>query len=207
MNTYPFENLFSYLAREYGHRDFTKEELTLARWPIPVKYLTASGLRAKRGRVYAMADLISYARLHAIAGEGIYQKKILRPSKILGLEKDTDGKIKVVHIAAGWIRPPFDMGNRENYGQLTFLCPFCGNLHFHGAGGPYFGDGDGDRIPHCLDHENPAFMRRDIQPLASQLAETWRISLTETEHFDLLGDMPAIIKKRLGHRKAERATA
>ena len=34
--------------------------------------------------------------------------------------------------------------------QLALRCPFCGELHYHGACGPEFGRGNGSRVPHCV---------------------------------------------------------
>lgn len=34
--------------------------------------------------------------------------------------------------------------------QLTFQCRYCRRLHYHGAVGPRFGEGDGHRVAHCL---------------------------------------------------------
>lgn len=33
--------------------------------------------------------------------------------------------------------------------DLAFVCPFCGNVHFHGVATPLFGGEDGHRIAHC----------------------------------------------------------
>src|SRR5436853_7283694 len=35
--------------------------------------------------------------------------------------------------------------------HLVIRCPWCGHLHWHGAGGPSApdGEGDGGRVPHC----------------------------------------------------------
>ena len=37
---------------------------------------------------------------------------------------------------------------RNDPGSLTFVCPACGNQHYHGAG-DVFGEGDGHRSSHC----------------------------------------------------------
>lgn len=209
MEVYPFENLFAFLAQEYGGRTLTRAELEQAGWPVPLHYLTPSGLKARKGGGYAVSDLVSYARLHSIPGEGIIKKTIIRPSRILAKERDpATGKISKIHIAAGFLLPVFPpQAQGESVGNLTFLCPFCGNLHFHGAGIGPFGDGDGERVPHCLDHENPAFMRRDIRALAKQLAPHWQFYLVETEFFDMLGDMPPAVKNRLSIRQRQGGTA
>jgi hypothetical protein len=34
--------------------------------------------------------------------------------------------------------------------QLAIRCPFCGEVHLHGAIGPALGAGDGLRSPHCV---------------------------------------------------------
>lgn len=188
MNDAPFENFLAHFARNYGSETLSRVELEQTGWPVPLPYLTASGLKPRKRTGYRVSDLIAYSRLHSIPGEGIIRKTIIRPSYILAKERDSiTGQYTVIHIAAGYSDP----------GCLTFLCPFCGNLHVHGTGPGGYGDGDGPRIPHCLDRDHPTFMRRDISPLAKQLAPHWQFNLTEVKHHDLLGDIPHSIKKRL----------
>lgn len=192
MQVTPFESLLFYLENQFPDRAFTEGELAALGWPVPLHYLTQSGLRASgRGRAYPVKDLIAYARLHAIPCEGIVKSAPIRPAKILG--KDTDlatGQIQAIRIAASYLAPA---GQGE--AVLAFLCPLCGNVHVYGAG-------DGYRPPHC-GNSNPAFLRRDIAPLAQKLAPNWLFHLVEAPAFDLAGDLPRFIKSRLSRRQPQ----
>lgn len=56
--------------------------------------------------------------------------------------------------------------------QLTFMCPFCGQRHWHGGGkSGEPGAGDGHRVAHCLwrrqDNDKGYFLREVVD---------WRLS-------------------------------
>lgn len=40
--------------------------------------------------------------------------------------------------------------SRQRPGQLIFRCPVCNKVHYHGGVTPYFGGGNGERVPHCI---------------------------------------------------------
>jgi len=71
-----------------------------------------------------------------------------RPAEILGWS-ESNGK-PVFEIACFRVNLPKQKDAPAYHGQLSFLCPFCGELHFHGAVGPGLGAGDGHRVAHCL---------------------------------------------------------
>jgi hypothetical protein len=39
--------------------------------------------------------------------------------------------------------------------QLAFWCDWCERLHYHGACGPEWGEGNGHRGAHCIDPASP----------------------------------------------------
>jgi hypothetical protein len=49
------------------------------------------------------------------------------------------------------------------FGQLSFRCPWCGEIHFHGAVGPSIGDGDGQRSPHCAAKNAQGYSLREVK--------------------------------------------
>ncbi len=66
-----------------------------------------------------------------------------KPAQILGHDGDDP-------IFAAYRRDKSRPGERTQHpGVLLFRCPACGNVHVHGAVGPDFGAGDGQRVAHC----------------------------------------------------------
>lgn len=69
---------------------------------------------------------------------------IKRVAEVLGCTL-VDGKPQIT-VAAFRTRPG---KMARGFGQLTFICPICGDQHFHGANGPEFGSTDGSHYADC----------------------------------------------------------
>lgn len=69
-------------------------------------------------------------------------------AEIFGHEISPDGVLCFI-VACFRVNLPQPGDDPRYQGQLVFRCPFCGDLHLHGAAGPNQGDGDGHRAPHC----------------------------------------------------------
>jgi hypothetical protein len=96
-----------------------------------------------------------------------------RPAEILGFEVILD--TPCFNIACYRVNHPTLDDDPHYEGQLAFVCPFCGDVHVHGAVGPGLGDGDGNRSPHCL---------------TRSLLNKGGYNLVEQEHHHAAGDLP-----------------
>ena len=96
-----------------------------------------------------------------------------RPAEIIGFE--VHGDTPCFCIACYRVNHPGPGDDSQYEGQLAFVCPFCGDVHFHGAVGPNRGDGDGNRSPHCL---------------TRSLLNRGGYNLVEQEHHYPAGDLP-----------------
>jgi len=101
-----------------------------------------------------------------------------RPAEILGFE--VLGDAPCFNIACYRVNHPGPKSDPLYEGQLAFVCPFCGDVHFHGAVGSRLGDGNGNRSPHCL---------------TRSLLNKYGYNLVEQEDPYAAGDLP----KRLLH--------
>lgn len=72
---------------------------------------------------------------------------------------------------------PYD----KDCGQLIFRCPVCGDVHYHGGGGPFLGDGDGNRVPHCIKNADYPYS----------------FTLREVDDLELAGGFPKRIRQRI----------
>ena len=107
-----------------------------------------------------------------------------RPAEILGYEMDSENTelIRGVIVAAALLQ------RRGEKGVLVFVCQFCGKTHSHGRGGSNFGDGDGHRVPHCVNQSNWPSPR-------------FQFILQEVEDYQRAVDFPKMLHKWLVSRK------
>ena len=210
----PFSGYLDYFSTGYHEDEISREKLVEADFPVDLTILENKGtgltpIRHSGQDFFNVRELIGYARMHSLPNEGFINKKLIRHAEILHLEiaddnlenQDNDPlpenlKIKTVHIACAFM-PPED--RRRGSGHVVFICPFCGCIHYHGCGGKRFGDGNGDRVPHCTCNV-PAFFRKDRQELGKNLDYHWHFNLVETEDFRRAGDFPKYIAKNFVNR-------
>lgn len=203
----PFSGYLDALARDFRDENITEEELKKIGFPVDPSFLfKANGtglmpINSEGQKIYNIQELLGYTRLYSIPCEGFISKKPIRAAEILNCEfreyEDSyKPKINVVRVAAAFL-PPED--RRRGSGQVVFVCPFCGDIHYHGADGKKFGDGDGDRVPHCL-CTSPAYYRLNTQKFASLLAPNWHFYLEETDNFKRAGDFPSYFARHLVNR-------
>lgn len=207
MQVYPFDGYLNYFPSSYGELEVTREQLKEFSFPIDPALLENKGNglipRQHNGQdFFNVRELIGYARMYSLPNEGFISRKPIRHAEILELETYIDEKtgnlkIKHVHIAAAFMPPE---NRQRGSGQMVFICPFCGCIHYHGASGEVFGDGDGERIPHCL-CDIPAFYRQDRQSIGKNLDRNWKFDLVETEDFRRAGDFPKYFAKYLVNRR------
>lgn len=206
MRIYPFESYLNYFPSSYAETEVSREQLKEFEFPVDPAILENKGagllpIRRNGQDFFNVRELIGHARIYSIPNAGFISKKPIRAAEILDCEiaenESREPKIKVVRVAAAFM-PPED--RRRGSGHVVFLCPFCGCIHSHGCGGETFGDGDGDRVPHC--HcDIPAFYRLNAQKFGISLDENWHFHLVETEDFKRAGDFPKYIAKDLVNRR------
>lgn len=207
MRIYPFESYLSYFPNSYAETEVSREKLKDFEFPVNPEILESMGMglipiRRNGHDYFNVRELIGYARMYSIPDEGYISKKPIRSAEILETEIREDEKtgeqvIKTVYVACAFM-PSHD--KRRCSGQVVFICPFCGCLHCHGADGEKFGDGDGDRVPHC--HcDIPAFYRLNTQKYGLFLDRNWHFHLVETEDFKRARDFPKYLAKELVNRR------
>lgn len=213
MRVNPFSDYLDNFPYSYRKPEIAWEALTESGFPIEPTILE----NGRTGLIpisyngedyYNVRELIGYARMYSIPNTGFIAKKPIRHTEILYLETEKNFinphdfplpenlKIKVVHIAAAFKTPKDE---KSGIGQLVFICPFCGCIHYHGAVSKNFGDGNGHRAPHCT-RVIPAFFRKDRQELGKYLDYSWEFSLVEVEDFRRAGDFPKYLAKNLANR-------
>ena len=215
MRVYPFSSYLDYFPSSYGEPEVARAKLKDFAFPVNPEILENKGTGlipvSRNGQdFYNVRELVGFSRMYSIPNEGFIAKKAIRHAEILHLEIADDNlenqiddplpenlKIKVVHISAAFM-PPKD--KRRGSGHMVFICPFCGCIHLHGAGGEKFGDGNGYRQPHCTCNV-PAFFRKDRQELGKDLAYHWQFNLVEAEDFRRAGDFPKYFAKDLVNRR------
>ena len=134
------------------------------------------------------------------------KSNFIRSTEILALEPDTDmpEHTRIVNVAAAFYQDPeLPRGS----GNLCFVCPFCHEVHFHGAGNallggvkPVFGAYNGTRATHC-DPSKLAMDKVYTKGVFKHLVPGWQFRLTEVEDFARAGNFPARISKHLTSRK------
>lgn len=215
MRVYPFSGYLDYFPSSYGKPEVAKIKLEDFAFPINPEILENKGtglipINHKGQDFYNVRDLVGFSRMYSIPNKGFISKKPIRHAEILYLETK-DGnfenkaneplpgslKIEVVHIAAAFLAP---RDKRRGTGNIVFICPFCGCIHYHGCDGEKFGDGNGYRQPHCT-CVIPAFFRKDRQELGKDLAYSWQFNLVETEDYKRAGDFPRYFAKHLVNRR------
>ena len=75
--------------------------------------------------------------------------------------------------------------------QVTFLCPFCGKRHWHGAGKDRSKSGDGHRVAHCLikrsDNRRGYILKEmDGFQFSGYLPKKYRGEILNDRHFAVL---------------------
>lgn len=205
MYTYPFAGYLDYFPSSYGELEVEREKLTEYVFPVCTEILENKGAGltpVKHGEkeFFNVRELIGYARMYSIPDLGFISKKPIRAAEILKteiIENEETGeeRIKTVYVACAFMCG--DDGRPG--GQVVFICPFCGCMHSHGCDGEKFGDGDGDRVPHCHG-DIPAYFRLNCQKYGLLLDPNWHFHLVETEDFRRAGDFPKEIAKYILNR-------
>ena len=135
------------------------------------------------------------------------ESSFIRSTEILGLDPDTDmpDHNRIVNVAAAFYQDP---ELPKGSGNLCFVCPFCHEVHFHGAGNalmeggrkPAFGAYNGTRERHC----NPnrlATNKVHSMAVYKRLVPGWKFRLIEVEDFTRAGNFPKEIHNQLTSRK------
>lgn len=207
MRVKPFSGYLDYFPTGYRGTLIDLEQLFKADFPVmPYIFENYSAglipIKQDGKELFDVQELIGVSRLYSIPNEGFISKKPISAAEILNIEtvdgkKTYETKISCVHVAAAFM-PSED--RRRCSGQVVFICPFCGCIHFHGASGERFGDGDGTRVPHCT-CDNPAYYRLNTQKFERLLDSNWQFNLVETEDFMRAGDFPKYFAKHLANRR------
>lgn len=211
MQVYPFDGYLTYFPSSYAEIEVERDKLKKFAFPVDAEILESKGIGlAPTKRIerdfFNIRELIGYTRMHSIPNLGYISKKPIRAAEILGTEivqdKETgEERIKTVFVACAFMR---SKDNPQSKGKVVFICPFCGCLHSHGCGGEKFGDGDGDRVPHCR-CDIPAYYRLNSQKYGLMLAQNWHFNLVETDDFTRAGDFPKKIAKDILTRLPDKA--
>ena len=135
--------------------------------------------------------------------------RFIRSTEILALEPDTDmpDHTKIVKVAAAFYQDP---ELPQGSGNLCFVCPFCHEIHYHGAGNalhpgsvkPAFGAYNGTRGKHC-DPSKLKLNQVHSMSIFKWLSPGWSFRLTEVEEPDRAGSFPVRIRKHLTSRKGK----
>lgn len=92
---------------------------------------------------------------------------------------------------------------------LLISCPFCHEMHAHGACGPEFGAGNGGRVPHCwkgpasVAAANYSYELREVTPkeyLRRRLRADGFSHAMTTELLEASCRSPVARRRRGGHR-------
>lgn len=206
MRTAPFTGYLNAFPRQYRKATVARVDLPAFDFPVPASLIDAC-IRAAApddsprrvlsgGRVgYDVVGLIRLVRQHSIPDRGLYFRKPVRPAVILAHDANS------VTVAAAFMQAD---ERHPGKGQLCYVCPFCGCIHFHGTGKAY-GSGDGSRVPHCTCE--PEHCRQDAQALLKTLSPNWQIVLHEVESPYRAGDFPTELSVHLRNRKPPEASA
>lgn len=208
MRVNPFSGYLDAFPRYYKEDLISKQEIENAGFPVhPYLLPNACGFEPKpinhNGKeLYNIKELIGFTRMCSIPNEGHIERKIIRAAEILDIEITKDKEtgteeINNIYVACAFM-PSQD--RRRGTGQVVFICPFCGCIHFHGAGGEKFGDGNGNRVPHCT-CTNSEYYRLDARKFNYQLSEYWHFDLVETEDIARAGAFPKYFEKYLMERR------
>lgn len=202
----PFSGYLDYFSTGYHEDEISREKLVEADFPVDLTILENKGtgltpIRYSGQDFFNVRELIGYARMYSLPNEGFISRKPIRAAEILDTETREDEEtgdliIKTVHVACAFM-PPED--RRRGAGHVVFICPFCGCVHYHGCGGEEFGDGNGDRVPHCQ-CDDPDYYRLNSQKYGLLLDKNWHFDLVETEDFRRAGDFPKYFAKDLVNR-------
>lgn len=176
--------IFLHDIQKYGfpmHKDFIKKYMKNGILPYS---------RYKNKLCVRVYHLIGFVRMYSIPNHGIISNKPFRASTIFSYTQ------KTINIAATFL----PRRRNASEGQLCFVCPICGNVHFHGSD-KGFGGGNGDRIPHCFGEHAKDFPRLDNAAIAAQLCENWHYNLIEVSDIALAGDMPPDLASEIASRR------
>lgn len=206
MQVYPFDGYLNYFPCSYAEMEVERKQLNDFSFPVCLEILESKGngltpIRRNGQDFFNMRELIGHTRIYSIPNLGFVSKKPIKAAEILDTEiiqdKETGEElIKTVYVACAYMQS----GDKRQAGQVVFICPFCGCLHSHGCDGVKFGDGDGDRQPHC--HcDIPAYYRLNTQKYGILLDPDWHFHLVETEDFTRAGAFPNYIAKHITSRK------
>lgn len=204
MQVYPFDGYLNYFPSSYAEMEVEREKLKEFAFPVCPEILENKGtglapVKRNGKDFFNVRELIGHARMHSIPNLGFISRKPIKAAEILDTEIIQDEKtgkerIKTVFVACAYLP-----NEKRQGGQVVFICPFCGCLHAHGCGGEKFGDGNGDREPHC--HcDIPAYYRLNSQKYGLSLDPDWHFNLVETEDFTRAGDFPKNIAKDILNR-------
>ena len=202
----PFSGYLDYFSTGYQEDEISREKLVEADFPVDLAILENKGIgltpiRHSGQDFFNVRELIGYARMYSLPNEGFISRKPIRAAEIMDTETREDEetgelRIKTVQVVCAFM-PPED--RRRGSGHVVFICPFCGCIHYHGCGGEKFGDGNGDRVPHCKCND-PDYYRLNSQKYGFLLDENWHFDLVETEDFRRAGDFPKYFAKNLVNR-------
>lgn len=193
------KDTLTYFPSSYAEMEIEREKLKEFAFPVCAEILESKGtglapIRRNGKDFFNVRELVGYARMYSIPNLGFISRKAIRAAEILDTEIIQDKKTGEDRIKTVFVACAFMPNANGQFGKLVFICPFCGCLHTHGCRGQKFGDGNGDREPHC--HcDIPAYFRLNSQKYGLMLDPDWQFNLVETEDFTRAGDFPKQIAK------------